>query len=331
MLGFIGKWAGSKGMGRVPNLEGLSLNEARTAIANAGFNLGNETSRGNSEGANSSNNGKAKGRVDTDSLLDYESTVDFEYYSYVVVPNPTPTPTPTPTPDPGPTPTPNPTPNPGPTPTPVTCGACESYTIQQLTCNGEDSYWGNYTGTRKACSDGTYEVCTQPTFSGYGALYQANSVSCGGSGSNPNPTPNPTPDPGPTPGPTPNPTPTIVNTVYGPCSAYAQCPEGGERLVTIEYSDGSTYESYQCCSYSAPTPSPTPNPSPTPSPTPDPGPTPTPTPNPSPNPGPTPTPTCTPNCVYSSYTCSGWASITYYTDANGCGPCDSVYDQYGCA
>jgi hypothetical protein len=83
MLGFIGKWASSKGMGRVPDLEGLSLNEARTAITNAGFNLGNETSRGNNDGANSSNNGKAKRREDTDSLLDYESIIDFEYYSYV--------------------------------------------------------------------------------------------------------------------------------------------------------------------------------------------------------------------------------------------------------
>ena len=75
-------------MGIIPNLEGLTLNEARTAITNAGFRLGNETSIGNSGGANSSNNGKAKGRIDTGSLLQYESTIDFEYYSYVVVPTP---------------------------------------------------------------------------------------------------------------------------------------------------------------------------------------------------------------------------------------------------
>jgi hypothetical protein len=87
MLNF-GLWSSSKGMGIIPNLEGLTLNEARTAITNAGFNLGNETSIGNSNGANSSNNGKAKARVDTGSLLQYESTIDFEYYSYVVVPTP---------------------------------------------------------------------------------------------------------------------------------------------------------------------------------------------------------------------------------------------------
>jgi len=92
MLNF-GLWSSSKGMGIIPNLEGLTLNEARTAITNAGFALGNETSIGNSNGANSSNNGKAKARVDTGSLLQYESTIDFEYYSYVVVPTP-PAPTP---------------------------------------------------------------------------------------------------------------------------------------------------------------------------------------------------------------------------------------------
>ena len=92
MLNF-GLWSSSKGMGIIPNLEGLTLNEARTAITNAGFALGNEASIGNSGGANSSNNGKAKARVDTGSLLQYESTIDFEYYSYVVVPTP-PAPTP---------------------------------------------------------------------------------------------------------------------------------------------------------------------------------------------------------------------------------------------
>jgi hypothetical protein len=93
MLGFIGKWASSKGMGIIPNLEGLSINEARTAIANAGFNLGNETSLGNSGGATSINNGKAKGRIDSGQLLAYESVLDFEYYSYVQVTTTTQAPT----------------------------------------------------------------------------------------------------------------------------------------------------------------------------------------------------------------------------------------------
>ena len=93
MLGFIGKWASSKGMGIIPNLEGLSINEARTAIANAGFNLGNETSLGNGGGATSTNNGKAKGRIDSGQLLAYESVLDFEYYSYVQVTTTTQAPT----------------------------------------------------------------------------------------------------------------------------------------------------------------------------------------------------------------------------------------------
>ena len=121
MLGFIGKWASSKGMGRIPDLDGLSLNDARTAITNAGFNLGSEYSLGNSEGATSANNGKAKRRSDTDSLLEYESVLNFEYYSYTSVPVPSPTP-PTPTP-PSPTP-PSPTP---PSPTPPTTYNIYSY------------------------------------------------------------------------------------------------------------------------------------------------------------------------------------------------------------
>lgn len=105
MLNF-GLWSSSKGMGRIPDLEGLSINDARVAITNAGFNLGNETPLGNSSGATSSNNNKVKGRIDTNSLLNYESVLDFEYYVYSVTPvAPTPIPTPTPTPTPVPTPT----------------------------------------------------------------------------------------------------------------------------------------------------------------------------------------------------------------------------------
>ncbi len=186
MLGFIGKWASSKGMGSIPDLEGLTLNEARIAITNAGFNLGNETSIGNANGANSSNHGKAKRRDDTYSLLDYESVIDFEYYSYVESPAPTPsTPTPsTPTPStPTPsTPTPS-TPTPS-TPTPtVTCnGDCVSYETTSPTCNGEDSYVGIYTGTRRLCSDGTYEICSTPVRTGWGDCIAINVSSCGGSG-----------------------------------------------------------------------------------------------------------------------------------------------------
>ena len=94
---------------------------------------------------------------------------------------PTPTaPTPTaPTPT-APTPT-APTPT-APTPVVVTCGDCESYTTTSSTCNGEDSYVGIYTGTRRTCSDGSYQICTEPTFTSFGDCIAVNVGACGGSG-----------------------------------------------------------------------------------------------------------------------------------------------------
>jgi hypothetical protein len=184
MLGFIGKWASSKGMGSIPDLEGLTLNEARTAITNAGFNLGNETSRGNANGANSSNHGKAKRRDDTYSLLDYESVIDFEYYSYVESPTPTPsTPTPsTPTPStPTPsTPTPS-TPTPS-TPTPSTpTPATEQAWYAVGCCNGSPVY-GSSVSSEATARDNVDAACVgDPTgpsnvVAQYGTTYP--SINC---------------------------------------------------------------------------------------------------------------------------------------------------------
>ena len=64
----------------------------------------------------------------------------------------------------------------------VVCGDCEAYTVEQPTCNGEDVYVGIYTGTRKLCSDGSYQICTQPTLTSWGACVATNVSSCGGSG-----------------------------------------------------------------------------------------------------------------------------------------------------
>ena len=86
MLGWIGKWASSKGMGRIPSLVGLSRTNARTAITNAGFNLGTETPLGNAQGATALNNGTAKDRSDVNQLLNYEEVLGFEYYEYVAPP-----------------------------------------------------------------------------------------------------------------------------------------------------------------------------------------------------------------------------------------------------
>jgi hypothetical protein len=95
-----------------------------------------------------------------------------------------------------------------PPPTTAACGPCTSYTITQPTCNGEDSYVGIYTGTQQNCS-GTIVNCTGPTFTGFGALIQANNRACGGTGT---PTPTPTPTPAPT-NPFSTPVPTVAPTV----------------------------------------------------------------------------------------------------------------------
>jgi rubredoxin len=180
-------------------------------------------------------------KVDTDSWIAYG-----DIYEGVATPTPVPTPTPTPiaptpiptpiapTPTPTPTvqpiapvPTPTPTPTvqpiapiapvapvapvptPAPTPVPVVVlcnGAIENYTVTIPTCNGEDSYEGIWQGTRKLCTDGSYEIVTVAgpgtgTFIGYGNCIATNVSSCGGSGGSgtspcptiPTPTPTPTP------------------------------------------------------------------------------------------------------------------------------------------
>ncbi len=47
-------------------------------------------------------------------------------------------------------------------------------------------------------------------------------------------------------------TPTIVSITNGDCYYYSSCPQSGELLQVINYSDGSTTYDYQCCSYSGP-------------------------------------------------------------------------------
>lgn len=59
---------------------------------------------------------------------------------------------------------------------------CVSYTVIIPTCDGEDSRQGIYTGTRKVCSDGTFITCTEPTFTSFGSMIEANARTCGGSG-----------------------------------------------------------------------------------------------------------------------------------------------------
>jgi hypothetical protein len=104
-----------------------------------------------------------------------------------VTPAAPPPPPPPPPPDPGPPPGGGGPPPPGgggpPPPSGgVTCGACQEYTVIQPTCNGEDVYQGIYVGTRKSCSDGTFQICSSPSFTGFGSCISSNNRGCGGSG-----------------------------------------------------------------------------------------------------------------------------------------------------
>ena len=65
-------------------------------------------------------------------------------------------------------------------------GPCEAYVFTQPTCNGEDSYIGYYSKTRRQnpAGSGIYEDCTSATFDGYGACILSDVSSCGGAGGN---------------------------------------------------------------------------------------------------------------------------------------------------
>ena len=84
MLGFLGRWAGSKGMVKVPNLIGLSKQEAIDALTAAGLinSVNTET-----ETSNSSLHGKAHQQSkNADELVDYETEIEFSHYKYVAAP-----------------------------------------------------------------------------------------------------------------------------------------------------------------------------------------------------------------------------------------------------
>lgn len=86
MLGIGGKFAASKGMVRVPNLEGLSSSQAHEALQSSGLKVGTISS---SSTGTQSLNGKAFGQsIASNTLVDYETVVAFQVYSYVAPPAP---------------------------------------------------------------------------------------------------------------------------------------------------------------------------------------------------------------------------------------------------
>ncbi|NCV85767.1 MAG: PASTA domain-containing protein [Oxalobacteraceae bacterium] len=70
----------AKGMGSVPNLLGLTKNQARQSLQNAGFNYGTEIEEVQD---NESLTGLVKSQdVAANTLLDYESTVNYKLHSF---------------------------------------------------------------------------------------------------------------------------------------------------------------------------------------------------------------------------------------------------------
>lgn len=84
MLGWIGRWAASKGMVLMPNLFGLSRTEAINAINQAGLKVGSETT---SETSNEANSNKVNSQsVTSGELVDYETPVNFNYQVFSFTP-----------------------------------------------------------------------------------------------------------------------------------------------------------------------------------------------------------------------------------------------------
>jgi PASTA domain len=86
MLGFTSKLGSSKGMVLVPNLAGLTITQATTALQNVGLVVGTGSLETTS---NSSLNGLIKDSsqsIASGTLVDYETKISFITYNYVYVP-----------------------------------------------------------------------------------------------------------------------------------------------------------------------------------------------------------------------------------------------------
>ena len=183
---WIGRWS-AKGMVTVPNLNGLTQLEAEATLVANGLVP-------NFMGVDQTQNSNLTNRVSYQSinfntLVDYETTISFRIYEYHVDPPPPFSFTPTFgafsfTPTFGAF---SFTPTFGAfsfTPSGGDCGTCIEYNFTVPTCNGEDSYVGNYTKTRKECpaGSGNWVDCTSATLVSFGECIATNVSSCGGSG-----------------------------------------------------------------------------------------------------------------------------------------------------
>jgi hypothetical protein len=175
---WIGRWS-AKGMVTVPDLSTSSRLQAEALLFANGLGA---NYLGTEETFNSNLGGKVSFQhIPSGTLVDYETVVNFRIYNYVMPPtfgafSFTPTfgafsf-----------------TPTFGAfsfTPSGGDCGPCVEYNYTAPTCNGEDSYVGNYTKTRKECpaGSGNWVDCTSATLVSFGECIATNVSSCGGSG-----------------------------------------------------------------------------------------------------------------------------------------------------
>lgn len=81
MLGFITRFGSSKGMVRVPNLNGLTMEQADSLLSSAGLFRSGRTS---SSTSNSARNEKINTQsIAANSLVDYETSISYNYEYYV--------------------------------------------------------------------------------------------------------------------------------------------------------------------------------------------------------------------------------------------------------
>ncbi len=169
MLGFLGRWAGSKGMVKVPNLIGLSKQEAIDALTAAGLinSVNTET-----ETSNSNLHGKAHQQSkNADELVDYETEIEFSHYKYVAAPvAPVAAPT---APAPAPTPAPAPA-APYTPPTAPVVAPIEAWRASGC-CNGTPVYGSSIASSATALDnlDAQCPDLVSPRYLVFGTEYQA--------------------------------------------------------------------------------------------------------------------------------------------------------------
>lgn len=87
MLGFIGRWAQSKGMKIIPNWIGTNKDSMPTEIINAGFAVGIANAVPSTDPADESKNNKVISTTPTaNTLSDYETTVDYNWQQFTFTP-----------------------------------------------------------------------------------------------------------------------------------------------------------------------------------------------------------------------------------------------------